>query len=184
MRLPFVLRKTYETELNKSIDIITEKNRIIATDKDEIKAQRQIKEVLRKRIYELEYKNTMLYEDIDLLQGKVDKLEGYINKLEDVFNKKTETTCNLNSKLVEMEDKCKRLEESNEMLIAMFNDANRKNWCNNESSRQLKLLAEDILESDKINKTYLASYIGDIARYVGGGFPGKIKFKDEELIEM
>ena len=30
MRLPFVLRKTYETELNKSINIITEKNRIIA----------------------------------------------------------------------------------------------------------------------------------------------------------
>ena len=116
----------------------------------------------------------------------MNKLEDYINKLEDVFNKKTEITCNLNSKLVEMEDKCKSLEESNEMLIAMFNDANRKNWCNNESSRQLKLLAEDILESDKINKTYLASYIGDIARYGGGGFPGEIKFINEyeELIEM
>ena len=184
MKLPFVLRKTYEAELNKSINIITEKNRIIAINKDEIKAQRKIKEVLRNRNEELRYENTMLHEDVDFLQEKVDKLEDYINKLEDVFNKKTETACNLNSKLVEMEDKCKSLEESNEMLVAMFNDANRKNWCNNESSRQLKLLAEDILESDKINKTYLASYISDIARYVGGGFPGEIKFKDEELIEM
>ena len=42
MRLPFVLRKTYEAELNKSINIITEKNRIIAIDKDEIKAQRKM----------------------------------------------------------------------------------------------------------------------------------------------
>ena len=178
MKLPFVLRKTYETELNKSINIITEKNRIIAIDKDEIKAQRKIKEVLRNRNEELRYENTMLHEDVDFLQEKVDKLEDYINKLEDVFNKKTETACNLNSKLVEMEDKCKRLEESNEMLIAMFNDANRKNWCNNESSRQLKLLAEDILESDKINKAHLSSYIHNIALYVGGGIPAEIEFVD------
>ena len=179
MRLPFILRKTYEYELNKAINTITEKNKVIATDKDEIKAQRKIKEVLRKRIYELEYKNTMLHEDNDFLQGKIDQLEEYIKKLENIFNKKTETACNLNSKLVEMKDKCKGLEESNKMLIDIFNDANRKNWCNNESSRQLKLLAEDILESDKINKTYIASYISDIARYVGGGFPGEIKFKED-----
>lgn len=186
MRLPFVLRGTYETELNKAIDIITEKNRVIATSKDEIKAQRKIKEVLRKRNEDLKYQNTMLHEDVDFLQDKINSLEDYINKLENVFNKKTDIACNLNSKLVEMEDKCKRLEESNQMLLDMFNDANRKNWCNNESSRQLKLLAEDILESDKINKAYLASYIANISMYVGGGFPGKLKLKNEyqELIEM
>ena len=57
----------------------------------------------------------------------------------------------------------------------MFNDANRKNWCNNESSRQLKKLAEEILVSDKINKANLASYILNISKYVGGGIPAEIK---------
>ena len=75
MKFPLMLRKTHEAELDRSINIITEKNRVIAVKKDELKAEQKIKEVLTKRIEELQYKNTMLCEDTDFLQNKVDALK-------------------------------------------------------------------------------------------------------------
>ena len=165
MKLPVMLRSTHEAELERSINIITEKNRVIAVKKDELKAEQKIKEVLAKRIEELQYKNTMLCEDTDFLQNKVDALK--------------EDNSTLKTNLEELEVKCKELDQANRKLIEMFNDANRKNWCNNESSRQLKRLSEDILESDKINKTNLAAYIYNISQYVGGGIPAEIKVIDD-----
>lgn len=172
MKFPLILRKTHDKELDKSINIITEKNRIIAIKNDELKIEQQLNEKLK-------YENMMRYEDIDILENKVRRLEDYINKLEKVFNDKTAIACNLNTKLIESEARCKELSDANKKLTKLFNDANRKNWCNNESSRQLKLLAEDILESDKINKAHLSSYIHNIALYVGGGVPAEIKFVDD-----
>ena len=171
MKFPLMLRKTHDKELDKSINIITEKNRIIAVKNDELKIEQQLNEKLK-------YENMMLFEDMDILENKVRKLEDYINKLEKVFNDKTTIACNLNTKLIESEAKCKELSDVNKKLTKLFNDANRKNWCNNESSRQLKLLAEDILESDKINKAHLSSYIHNIASYVGGGIPAEIELVD------
>lgn len=88
----------------------------------------------------------------------------------------------LNEALITTEEKLKKLDkankeldDANKKLIDLFNDANRKNWCNNESSRQLKRLAEEILESDKINKANLSAYIYNISQYVGGGIPSEIK---------
>ena len=172
MKFPLILRKTHDKELDKSISIITEKNRIIAVKSDELKIEQQLNEKLK-------YENMMCYEDIDILENKVKKLEDYINKLEKIFNDKTMIACNLNTKLIESESRCQELTDANKKLTALFNDANRKNWCNNESSRQLKLLAEDILEADKINKAHLSSYIHNIALYVGGGIPAEIKFVDD-----
>lgn len=171
MKFPLMLRKTHDKELDKSINIITEKNRIIAIKNDELKIEQQLNEKLK-------YENMMLFEDMDILENKVRKLEDYINKLEKVFNDKTMIACNLNTKLIESEAKCKELSDVNKKLTKLFNDANRKNWCNNESSRQLKLLAEDILESDKINKAHLSSYIHNISLYVGGGIPAEIELVD------
>ena len=45
MKFPLMLRKTHEAELDRSINIITEKNRVIAVKKDELKAEQKIKEV-------------------------------------------------------------------------------------------------------------------------------------------
>ena len=69
--------------------------------------------------------------------------------------------------------------EDTKILIDLYNDANRKNWCNNESARQLKKLSQEILESDKINKTNLATYIYNISQYMGGGIPAEIKVIDD-----
>ena len=165
MKFPLMLRKTHEAELERSINIITEKNRVIAVKKDELKAEQKIKEVLTKRTEELQYKNMMLCEDTDFLQNKVNTLEADNNTLK--------------TNLEELEVKCKELDQANRKLIEMFNDANRKNWCNNESSRQLKRLAEEIGESDKINKANLSAYIYNISQYVGGGIPAEIKVIDD-----
>ena len=137
MKFGLMLRKTHEKELHRATAIILEKNKTIATTKDELAAANTTNTILQDRNF------------------------------------------NLNTKIIETEVKCKELEEANKRLIELFNDANRKNWCNNESSRQLKLLSEDILESDKIDKAKLASYIYSISLYVGGGIPGEIQVVDD-----
>nr|DAO08313.1 MAG TPA: hypothetical protein [Caudoviricetes sp.] len=72
-----------------------------------------------------------------------------------------------------------KLKKANEELAKLWNDANRKLWCNNESARQLRKLSEDILDSQRIDKNQLASYIYDISMYVGGGVGVELKTKDK-----
>ena len=172
MRFPLVLRKTYEEVLDRATDIIVEKNRVIAVQNDELAVANRIKTTLQDR-------NEKLNEALTIAEGKIKKLEEYIEKLEQVSENKTLRNCSLNTKLIAKDAKCKELDQANRKLIEMFNDANRKNWCNNESSRQLKRLSEEILESDKINKTNLATYIYNISQYVGGGIPAEIKVIDD-----
>ena len=172
MRFPLMLRKTYEEVLDRATDIIVEKNRVIAVQNDELAVANRIKTTLQDR-------NEKLNEALTIAEGKIKKLEEYIEKLEQVSENKTLRNCSLNTKLIAKDAKCKELDQANRKLIEMFNDANRKNWCNNESSRQLKRLSEEILESDKINKTNLAAYIYNISQYVGGGIPAEIKVIDD-----
>ena len=179
MRFPLMLRKTYEEVLDRATDIIVEKNRVIAVQNDELAVANRIKTTLQDR-------NEKLNEALTIAEGKIKKLEEYIEKLEQVSENKTLRNCSLNTKLIEKDAELKKLDkankdldDANKKLIELFNDANRKNWCNNESSRQLKRLSEEILESDKINKTNLAAYIYNISQYVGGGIPAEIKVIDD-----
>ena len=179
MRFPLMLRKTYEEVLDRATDIIVEKNRVIAVQNDELAVANRIKTTLQDR-------NEKLNEALTIAEGKIKKLEEYLDKLEKVSEKKTIRNCSLNTKLIAKDTELKKLDkankdldDANKKLIELFNDANRKNWCNNESSRQLKRLSEEILESDKINKTNLAAYIYNISQYVGGGIPAEIKVTDD-----
>ena len=72
-----------------------------------------------------------------------------------------------------------KLKKANEELAKLWNDANRKLWCNNESARQLRKLSENILDSQRIDKNQLATYIYDISMYVGGGVGVELKSKDK-----
>lgn len=162
MKLPIMLRSTHEAELVRATNIITEKNRVIAVKKDELAVERKINATTREKVNKLQVENSALKSNLEELELKFKEL--------DQANE-------------ELETKLKELDQANIELINLFNDANRKNWCNNESSRQLKKLAKEILEADKINKTYLASYINDISKYVGGGIPREIKIIDEDIKE-
>ena len=95
------------------------------------------------------------------------------------INKLQEENNILKSNLEELKIKFKELDADNIKLINLFNTANRANWCNKESARQLKNLAEEILKSDKIHKADLASYILNISKYVGGGIPAELKVIDD-----
>lgn len=172
MKFPIMLRKTHEAELEKSINIIIERNRVVAVTKDELEAERKTKSILQDR-------NESLNEALTVAEGKVKRLERYIEKLENVSKKKDTQNCKLNTKLIDKDKKCKELDQANRKLIDLYNDANRKNWCNNESARQLKKLSQEILESDKINKTNLATYIYNISQYMGGGIPAEIKVLED-----
>ena len=179
MRFPLVLRKTYEEVLDRATDIIVEKNRVIAVQNDELAVANRIKTTLQDR-------NEKLNEALTIAEGKIKKLEEYLEKLEQVSEKKTIRNSSLNTKLVNKNAELKKLDKANKdldkanrVLIKGFNNANRINWCNEESKRQIKKLAEDILEVDKINKNEIASYLLDITKYMGGGMPIDIQVNEE-----
>ena len=79
----------------------------------------------------------------------------------------------------DLKEENEKLKKANEELAKLWNDANRKLWCNNESARQLRKLSEDILDSQKIDKNQIATYIYDISFYVGGGVGVELKSKDK-----
>ena len=79
----------------------------------------------------------------------------------------------------DLKEENEKLKKTNEELAKLWNDANRKLWCNNESARQLRELSKDILNSQKIDKNQLATYIYDISFYVGGGVGVELKSKDK-----
>lgn len=179
MRFPLVLRKTYEEVLDRATDIIVEKNRVIAVQNDELAVANRIKTTLQDR-------NEKLNEALTIAEGKIKKLEEYLEKLEQVSEKKTIRNSSLNTKLVNKNAELKKLDKANKdldkanrVLIEGFNSANRINWCNEESKRQIKKLAEDMLEADKINKNEVASYLLDITKYMGGGIPIDIKLNED-----
>lgn len=179
MKFPLMLRKTYEEEINRATDIIVEKNRVIAVNRDELEVEKRIKD-------NLQDKNESLHQALTIAEGKLKNLEEYIEKLEQVSEKKTIRNCSLNTKLVNKDAELKKLDKANKdldkanrVLIKGFNNANRINWCNEESKRQIKKLAEDILEVDKINKNEIASYLLDITKYMGGGMPIDIQVNEE-----
>lgn len=79
----------------------------------------------------------------------------------------------------DLKEENEKLKKANEELAKLWNDANRKLWCNNESARQLRKLSKDILNSQKIDKNQIAAYIYDISFYVGGGVGVELKSKDK-----
>ena len=179
MRFPLALRKTYEEELDRATDIIVEKNRVIAVQRDELAVANRMKATLQDR-------NEKLNEALAIAEGKIKKLEEYIEKLEKVSEHKTLRNCSLNTKLIAKDTELKKLDKANKdldkanrVLIEGFNSANRSNWCNEESKRQIRNLAYDILDLEKINKNEVASYLLDITKYMGGGMPIDIQVNEE-----
>lgn len=80
----------------------------------------------------------------------------------------------------DLKEENEKLKKANEELAKLWNDANRKLWCNNESARQLRELSKNILNSQKVDKNQLATYIYDIAFYVGGGVGVELRSKEEK----
>ena len=131
------------------------------------------------------------------LQIKIDRLDRISNKrLKQIFNveESLKTEININEKLrqelkeceeqiKDLENKLAQSKRTIDGLGKVYNAMNRKLWCNEESKRQLRNLSDEILECDKVNKTYLAHYLKEISMRVGGGedieYAG-IKENDEE----
>ena len=110
------------------------------------------------RVLDLEYKSEMSYfERVDLENEILD----------------------LENEILSLKEENEKFKKANKELAKLWNDANRKLWCNNESARQLRELSKDILDSQKIDKNQLATYIYDISFYVGGGVGVELKSKDK-----
>ena len=179
MKFPLMLRKTHEEEINRATNIIVEKNRVIALKNDELEVERKTKAILQD-------KNESLHKTLTIAEGKLKKLEEYIEKLEKVSEHKTLRNCSLKTKLIAKDTELKKLDKANKdldkanrVLIEGFNSANRSNCCNEESKRQIRNLAYDILDLEKINKNEVASYLLEITKYMGGGMPIDIQVNEE-----
>ena len=117
------------------------------------------------------------------LQIKIDRLDRISNKrLKQIFRveESLKTEININEKLrqelkeceeqvKDLENKLAQSKRTIDGLGKVYNAMNRKLWCNEESKRQLRNLSDEILECDKVNKTYLAQYLRELSMRVGGG---------------
>ena len=117
------------------------------------------------RVLDLEYKNEHSYFEKADLENEVEILNQEVKLYQDTVK--------------DLEEEIDKLKKANKELAKLWNDANRKLWCNNESARQLRKLSEDILISQRIDKNQLATYIYDISFYVGGGVGVELKSKDK-----
>ena len=117
------------------------------------------------RVLDLEYKNEHSYFEKADLENEVEILNQEVKLYQDTVK--------------DLEKETDKLKKANEELAKLWNDANRKLWCNNESVRQLRKLSKDILNSQKIDKNQIATYIYDISLYVGGGVGVELKSKDK-----
>ena len=150
----FVSRKKY--------DLLNKEYLLLNDNYEELKNAYKEK---NDRVLDLEYKSEMSYFARVDLENEVEILNQEVKLYQDTVK--------------DLEEEIDKLKKANKELAKLWNDANRKLWCNNESARQLRKLSEDILDSQRIDKNQLASYIYDISMYVGGGVGVELKSKDK-----
>lgn len=150
----FVSRKKYDL-LNKEYLLLN----------DDYEKLEKAYEEKYDRVLDLEYKSEMSYFERVDLENEVEILNQEVKLYQDTVK--------------DLEEEIDKLKKANEELAKLWNDTNRKLWCNNESARQLRKLSKDILNSQKIDKNQLATYIYDISFYVGGGVGVELKSKDK-----
>ena len=150
----FVSRKKY--------DLLNKEYLLLNDNYEELKNAYKEK---NDRVLDLEYKNEHSYFEKADLENEVEILNQEVKLYQNTVK--------------DLEEEIDKLKKANKELAKLWNDANRKLWCNNESARQLRKLSKDILDSQKIDKNQLASYIYDISFYVGGGVGVELKSKDK-----
>ena len=150
----FVSRKKY--------DLLNKEYLLLNDNYEELKNAYKEK---NDRVLDLEYKSEMSYFEKADLKNEVEILNQEVKLYQDTVK--------------DLEEEIDKLKKANKELAKLWNDTNRKLWCNNESVRQLRKLSEDILDSQRIDKNQLASYIYDISMYIGGGVGVELKSKDK-----
>ena len=150
----FVSRKKY--------DLLNKEYLLLNDNYEELKNAYKEK---NDRVLDLEYKNEHSYFEKADLENEVEILNQEVKLYQNTVK--------------DLEEEIDKLKKANKELAKLWNDANRKLWCNNESARQLRKLSEDILISQRIDKNQLATYIYDISFYVGGGVGVELKSKDK-----
>lgn len=183
MKMPIVLRGTYEKEIGNAVNLLNDKNKEIARLKDELAIVNKIKESLESRNSKLSTKLTVVVDKREELEKQITEHKEYADE---IINKKDRLTYRLektmkernqledanhelHQDLVQANAKVQSYKRDNVTLGKIYNNMNRKLWCNQESKRQLAKLATEILDAEKINKNYIAGYLSEIAMRLGGG---------------
>ena len=160
----FILKKKYES-LNKeflSLDFkydtlkkeLNMKEKFLETYEDEIKALEGANETYFLEIRQQENEIEILNQEVKLYQNTVKDLE----------------------------EEIQRLKKGNKKLIDLWNLTNKKLWTNKESVRQLRNLSKEIRESGRIDKKYLADYLGEISMHINQGL--ELELKEVKNLEV
>lgn len=183
MKMPIVLRSTHEKEIDNAVDLLNSKNSEIARLKDELAIVNKIKESLEIRNSKLSTKLTVVVDKTEELEQQITEHKEYADE---IINKKDRLTYRLEKTmkernqleyanhelrqdLVQANAKIQSYKRDNVALGKIYNNMNRKLWCNQESKRQLAKLATEILDAERINKNYIDGYLSEIAMRLGGG---------------
>ena len=157
----FVSKKKYDL-LNKEYLLLNDKYEEL---KENFRKIDDLNGELNLDMLNLDYKSKDLMFENDNLENQILSLNQEIDLYDNTVN--------------DLKEENEKLKKANEELVKLWNDTNRKLWCNNESARQLRKLSKDILNSQKIDKNQIATYIHDISFYVGGGVGVELKPKDK-----
>ena len=122
-----------------------------------------------KAIRELEIKIKHLERISDSRLKQIFSVEDSLTKEININEKLRKDLSEYENKVKDLEEKFEKAKKSIDSLGRVYNAMNNKLWCNEESKRQLRNLSEEILECDKVNKTYLAQYLRELSMRIGGG---------------
>ena len=158
----FVRKKKYDL-LNREYLLLDGKYERLKCDHEEVWLESK---EYKGKVLELENNNEAFRIERMSLEDKIKALSQEVDLYEKTLN--------------ELKEENKKLKEGNNLLTRMWNDINRKLLLNKESKRQLRKLSKKILDSDRINKNYIASYLYEISLYINAGFEVEMKIKEEE----
>lgn len=183
MNIPIMLRSTHEREMrlerhvlnelkddymdmNNELHKVNRENQRLENSNSEL-AIKLTAATARANQYEDWYNNlTYVYRDSQSeLNDKTKELQSVKRELES-YKKKVDAFERLYS---EYKEKSETYKHDIGMMGKVYNNMNRKLWCNEEVKRQLRKLADDLREADKINKNDVAKYLEGLSMISGGG---------------
>lgn len=183
MKLPLMLRSTHDREMRLERHVLNE------LKDDYVDINYELHKVNKENL-KLENSNSELAIKLTAATTKANKYEGWYYDITYLYR---DSQNELNDKSKEVQeikrklDSYKKKVDAFEILYSeykeqvnifekdmlcmgnVYNNMNRKLWSNDEAKRQLRNLAKEIREADKINKNYIAKYLDDLSMLIGGG---------------
>lgn len=113
--------------------------------------------------------NSFYLEENEKLKDRNDELNTELVSEKAKVLQLEEANHQLHQEVEEFETQIEKYEKTIDSLGKTYNKMNRKLWANTEAQRQMRKLSDNLLESERFNKSSLSKYIYDLSMLIGGG---------------